>query len=87
MSRRKTLRSLQLTSYKLRTERRNNGHGSEREGFTGTATIRLARDAPALARKILGTLARFAEYSGTGAQTTHGFGATTTTPARRRAAG
>jgi CRISPR-associated endoribonuclease Cas6 len=84
---RETLRFLQLGSYDLRTERQDNGHGSEREGFTGTATVRLAKDAPALARKILGTLARFAEFGGTGAQTTHGFGATTTTHAPRRAAG
>ena len=31
------------------------------------------------ARKILGALSRFAEYCGTGAQVTHGFGATTLT--------
>lgn len=72
-----THRSLRLASFDLRTECRDNGHGRDREGFTGTATIRLARNAPPASRKIFGTLARFADYSGTGAQTTHGFGATT----------
>lgn len=34
------------------------------------------------ARQLLGALARFAEYSGTGAQTTHGFGVTKLVSAR-----
>jgi CRISPR-associated endoribonuclease Cas6 len=69
-------RLLVLSAFDLRTARYDTGHGRDRAAFTGTATLRLARNAPAAARKILGTLARFAEYSGTGAQTTHGFGAT-----------
>jgi hypothetical protein len=71
-------KSLALAEFDLRTERRDTGHGRDRPGFTGTAAIRLPRNAPPPARKILGTLARFAPYCGTGAQTTHGFGATTT---------
>lgn len=73
---RDTHRALQLAAFDLRTERRDNGHGRARVGFTGSATLRLGRNAPATARNTLGTLARFAEYGGTGAQTTHGFGAT-----------
>jgi CRISPR-associated endoribonuclease Cas6 len=73
-------RSLGLAAYDLRTECRDSGHGRGRTGFTGTATLRLARTAPSAARHLLGTLARFAEYCGTGAQTTHGFGATTLRP-------
>jgi CRISPR-associated endoribonuclease Cas6 len=74
-----THRLLALTKFNLRTEQRDTGHGRDREGFTGTATLRLARDTPSPARKILGALSRFAEYCGTGAQVTHGFGATTLT--------
>lgn len=73
---RDTHRALELAVFDLRTERRDSGHGRDRAGFTGTATLRLDRTAPPSARAILGTLARFAEYCGTGAQTTHGFGAT-----------
>jgi CRISPR/Cas system endoribonuclease Cas6 (RAMP superfamily) len=46
-------------------------------GFAGTAALRLPGTAPAAARRVFGTLVRFANYCGTGAQTTHGFGATT----------
>jgi CRISPR-associated endoribonuclease Cas6 len=73
---RDTHRALHLADFDLRTQRRDSGRGRDRTGFTGTATLRLARDAPAAARGVLGTLARFAEFCGTGAQTTHGFGAT-----------
>ena len=72
-------RLLALASYELRTERRDTGHGRDRPGRPGTATLRLARGAPAAARRMFGMLARFAMYCGTGAQTTHGFGATTVT--------
>lgn len=81
---RETHRALQLAAFDLRTERRASGHGRDRAGFTGSATLRLdRRNAPVAARAILGTLARFAEYCGTGAQTTHGFGATRASPAGR----
>jgi CRISPR-associated endoribonuclease Cas6 len=71
-----THRQLSLDAFDLRTSTRDSGHDGERAGFTGTATLRLTKNAPAAARQILGTLARFAEFSGTGAQTTHGFGTT-----------
>ncbi len=72
-------RSLLLAAFDLRTEPCDSGHGRHRLGFTGTATLQIARNAPPASRKILGALARFAEFSGTGAQTTHGFGATAVT--------
>lgn len=74
---RETLPSLRLAAFDLRTEARESGHGRDQAGFTGTATLRLDRSAPPAARAVLGTLSRFAPYSGTGAQTSHGFGATT----------
>lgn len=70
-------RLVHLAAFDLRTEESDTGHGRTRAGFVGTATLRLARGAPRSARTVLGTLSRFAEYCGTGAQTTHGFGATT----------
>jgi CRISPR-associated endoribonuclease Cas6 len=73
-------RTLRLAAFDLRTEGRDTGHGRDRAGFTGSATMRLDRDAASSASAILGTLARFAEYCGTGAQTTHGFGATAVSP-------
>lgn len=74
---RDTHRALRLAAFDMRTGLRDSGRGRDRAGFTGTATLRLSPDAPAAARGVLGTLARFAEFCGTGAQTTHGFGATT----------
>lgn len=71
-----TQRLLGLGEFDLRTEARDTGHGRDRLGFTGKATLRLPRNAPVRVRKIFGTLVRFAGYCGTGAQTTHGFGAT-----------
>jgi CRISPR-associated endoribonuclease Cas6 len=68
--------AIRMASFTLRTERRDSGRGHDRAGFTGTATLRLVKDAPALAGFSFGTLVRFAEFCGTGAQTTHGFGAT-----------
>jgi CRISPR-associated endoribonuclease Cas6 len=69
-------RSARLAEFSLRTEYMDSGRGRDRAGFTGWATITLGREAPAAASSMLGALARFAEFSGTGAQTTHGFGAT-----------
>jgi CRISPR-associated endoribonuclease Cas6 len=82
--------SLQLTNFDLRTEYMDSGRGHDRAGFTGTATVRLDKTAPPAVRSKFATLARFAEFCGTGAQTTHGFGATSTTcltrsPAQRQA--
>lgn len=78
-----THRALGLAGFDLRTETRESGHGRDRSGFTGTVVLRLAQAAPPAARQVLGTLARFAEYCGTGAQTTHGFGATALLPRTR----
>jgi CRISPR-associated endoribonuclease Cas6 len=68
--------ALRLTAFDLHTESRDAGHGHPQTGFTGTATLRLDKNAPTATRQAFGTLTRFAEFSGTGAQTTHGFGAT-----------
>jgi CRISPR-associated endoribonuclease Cas6 len=74
-------RVIRLTAFDLHTVSHDTGHGRDRAGFTGPATLQLDRNATPGARAVLGTLARFAEYCGTGAQTTHGFGATTISPA------
>jgi len=74
-------RAIHLAAFELCTTRRDSGHGQDRAGFTGSVTLRLGRNSPSPASTILGTLARFAEYCGTGAQTTHGFGATIVSPA------
>jgi CRISPR-associated endoribonuclease Cas6 len=79
---RESYRAIRLTEFDLRTERRDSGRGHERAGFTGTATLRVAKEAPGQVRSVFGTLVRFAEFCGTGAQTTHGFGATTMTNGR-----
>jgi CRISPR-associated endoribonuclease Cas6 len=73
---RQTQQAARLASFDLRTQRMDSGRGHDRTGFTGTATLRLGRDAPVAARAVFGALVRFAEFCGTGAQTTHGFGAT-----------
>jgi CRISPR-associated endoribonuclease Cas6 len=78
---RETHRALALAAFALHTEAGDSGHGRERAGFTGSATLRLARKVPVQAGAVLGALARFGEYCGTGAQTTHGFGATIVSPA------
>lgn len=69
-------RVLRLTDFDLSTSRRDTGYGRDQSGFTGTAAIRVDKNGPEQARARLATLARFAEFCGTGAQTTHGFGAT-----------
>jgi hypothetical protein len=71
--------ALALTSFELGTKLRDSGHGQTRSGFAGTATLRLAKDAPADAHHAFSALTRFADFCGTGAQTTHGFGATSVT--------
>jgi CRISPR-associated endoribonuclease Cas6 len=72
--------TIELAAYDLRTTTTDSGHGRDQAGFTGTATLRLARKATVPARSAFSTLVRFAEFSGTGAQTTHGFGATRSIP-------
>jgi hypothetical protein len=75
-----THRALGVAAFDLKTQTRDSGHGRDRSGFTGLLALRLARNAPPATRHVLKTLARFAEYCGTGAQTTRGFGATTLHP-------
>lgn len=70
--------ALHVTGSGLRTEHRDTGY-RQRQGLTGTLTLRLESGAPSAVRHAFGALARFAEYCGTGAQVTHGFGATKTT--------
>lgn len=71
--------AVSLTSFDLHTDRRDSGRGRERPGFTGTAMLQLSKDASPVTLARFGALARFADFCGTGAQTTHGFGATNTT--------
>jgi CRISPR-associated endoribonuclease Cas6 len=73
---RETHRWVRLTGYDLRTEAMDGGHGRDRAGFVGTATLYVDRGAQRDAVSVFSTLARFAPFCGTGAQTTHGFGAT-----------
>jgi len=72
--------SLRLTEFTLTTQPHDTGYGRTRHGFTGTATLRLAPAATSQARAQFTTLARYARFTGTGAQTTHAFGATATSP-------
>jgi CRISPR-associated endoribonuclease Cas6 len=77
--------ALHITGDGLQREIRDTGYRApsgtwrQQEGLTGTATLRLESGAPAEVRKAFAALARFAEYCGTGAQVTHGFGATRAT--------
>jgi hypothetical protein len=73
-------RALGMGAFDLHTELRDSGHGKDRTGFVGEATLVLARNAEPPARKLLSVLASFATFSGTGAQTTHAFGATALVP-------
>ncbi len=75
---RDTHRALSLAEYDLHTERRDSGYDRDQAGMVGWLVIRAAGSSGA--SRVLGTLARFAEFCGTGAQATHGFGATTVTP-------
>lgn len=80
------IRSLRLTEFDLRTQSHDTGYGRDQAGFTGTATLRLDQAVSPEARAQFTALARFAEYCGTGAQTTHGFGATAVVPILARLA-
>jgi CRISPR-associated endoribonuclease Cas6 len=70
--------ALHLTGQGIRLEPRDTGY-RQQAGMVGTLTLRLETAAPPAVRQAFGALARFAEYCGTGAQVTHGFGATKTT--------
>jgi hypothetical protein len=73
----RTHRAAQLVAYDLHTAAMDSGRGHQRVGFVGAVTLALAAATPVEVRSAFSTLIRFATYSGTGAQTTHGFGATT----------
>ncbi len=68
-----------LGPYELRTAEMDSGRGYLRVGFVGVATLQLVGGTATDVRSAFATLVRFATYCGTGAQTTHGFGATTST--------
>jgi CRISPR-associated endoribonuclease Cas6 len=70
--------ALHVAGSGLHTETSDTGYRPQ-AGLVGTATVRLETGAPPEVRRAFGTLARFAEYCGTGAQVTHGFGATKVT--------
>jgi len=69
-------KSVELADFDLRTTTLDTGHGRNQTGFTGSATLRLGNKTTAAARSAFSRLVRFAEFCGTGAQTTQGFGAT-----------
>ncbi|WP_460362173.1 CRISPR system precrRNA processing endoribonuclease RAMP protein Cas6 [Actinocorallia lasiicapitis] len=71
-------RAAYLADYDLTTLHMDSGYGKPRPGFVGTATLNLPTNTPPPTRTAFTTLTRYATYSGTGAQTTHGYGATTT---------
>ncbi len=69
-------KTVELAGYELRTVPMDTGYGREQSGFTGSVMLRLDRKATTAAWSAFSALVRFAEFCGTGAQTTHGFGAT-----------
>jgi CRISPR-associated endoribonuclease Cas6 len=70
-------RVLRLKAFDLRTVEMDSGHGHPQTGFVGQATLGLMAGCSRELASVFSTLARFASFAGTGAQTTHGFGATT----------
>ncbi len=76
---RDTHQALSLTDFELATQRRESGYSRGQPGMTGWLDLKIAGKASPAVLGALGTLARFAEFCGTGAQTTHGFGATSIT--------
>lgn len=75
--RRELVKAAELTSYRLSTAEVDSGHDRPQAGFVGSATLRLAGGAGTEMATLLAALIRFASFAGTGAQTTYGFGATT----------
>jgi hypothetical protein len=70
-------RALRLIAFDLHTLEMDSGHGHPQTGFVGQVTLGLQPGGARELRSVLSTLVRFASFAGTGAQTTHGFGATT----------
>jgi CRISPR-associated endoribonuclease Cas6 len=73
-------RVLRMTAFHLQTQKMDSGRGRDRTGFTGTLVLALNGDVTSDTSQRFAALTRFAEFSGTGAQTTHGFGATSVQP-------
>ncbi|MGJ3558965.1 type III-B CRISPR module RAMP protein Cmr1 [Streptomyces sp. INA 01156] len=78
--------TVRVADLSLTTATRDSGYGRRRTGFIGSLTLYLARGASTQNQHLFSTLMRFAPYAGTGAGTTHGFGATTSKIAGRRTA-
>ncbi|MGW0084534.1 CRISPR system precrRNA processing endoribonuclease RAMP protein Cas6 [Streptomyces sp. NPDC003393] len=68
---------LRVKHVHLTTTHRDSGYEYDRAGFTGNVTLALTRTATSPTRQLFAALIHFAPYAGTGAATTHGFGATT----------
>lgn len=69
--------ALHVTGSGITLQPRDTGY-RQQPGMTGTLTLRLESEASPTVRQAFAALASFAEYCGTGAQVTHGFGATKT---------
>ncbi|MCX5054665.1 MULTISPECIES: CRISPR system precrRNA processing endoribonuclease RAMP protein Cas6 [unclassified Streptomyces] len=70
--------TVRLTAHELSSAPADLGQAS-RTGFTGQATFTLPHSAPDELAVVFTALSAYAEAAGTGAQTTHGLGWTTTT--------
>jgi CRISPR-associated endoribonuclease Cas6 len=70
--------ALHVTGSGITLQPRDTGY-RQQPGMTGTLTLRLESGASLTVRQAFAALASFAEYCGTGALVTHGFGATKTT--------
>jgi len=70
-------RALYLSAFTVQTDEMDSGHGHPQTGFVGQVTLQLRTGSPRELQSVLATLVRFASFASTGAQTTHGFGATT----------
>lgn len=66
----------EFRSYELHTRQQDGGHGHPVTGFTGRISLGMPAGTPTETMSAFGALLRFAPYTGTGARTTHGFGAT-----------
>lgn len=67
-------RGMGLAEFDLRTQHRDAGYGPSAARLYWPAALRLEKGAPPEVRAAFTALARFAEFSGTGAQTTYSFG-------------
>jgi hypothetical protein len=70
--------ALHVTGSGITLQPRDTGY-RQQPGMTGTLTLRLESGASPAVSQAFAALASFAEYCGTGALVTHGFGATKTT--------